>query len=75
MEIWLPSKARRTHVCRVCGTRLYKDEYERHVVACSNRNEDQLRANSPRTKLPFVFDPEEGDAEFREYAKRTGKWS
>jgi hypothetical protein len=42
--------------------------YERHVVACSQRHDEEMRGESLRVKAPGIFDPEQsGDVEF-------GKW-
>jgi len=59
--------------CRICKAPFWEmPKYERHVTRCGNENEDELRANSPTAKLPFVFDPSLGDVEFRNYVRRTG---
>lgn len=64
------------YVCRICHMRgersvFYDGEetaYERHVVACANRHEDELRSRSARVISPALFDPDQsGDVEF-------GRW-
>jgi hypothetical protein len=45
--------------------------YERHVVACSNRHDLEMRSMSLRVKVPAIFDPNEsGDVEFGRWVRR-----
>lgn len=57
--------------CLACDVVFYEGEelwYERHVVACSARHDKELRADSIRTRMPGLFDPNlSGDVEF-------GRW-
>ncbi len=59
---------------RVCGTQLGQGEYERHVVRCSKRHEEELRARSWRVKNPYLFDPNVvGDVEFERWVQANRK--
>lgn len=70
-------KGRPKYFCRVCelvgDTTVFFDgedaAYHAHVLACSERNADALRALSPRHNLPAVYDPdhESGDVDW-------GRW-
>jgi hypothetical protein len=57
--------------CLACRTMFREGEetaYERHVVACSAQHDEELRADSVRTRMPGLFDPfVSGDVEF-------GRW-
>lgn len=57
--------------CLGCQTTFRAGEetaYERHVVACSAQHDEELRADSVRTRMPGLFDPDvSGDVEF-------GRW-
>jgi hypothetical protein len=53
--------------CRICGALFsagLHSAYEHHVVACSQRNDDGLRARSLRHRMPGLFDPASFDVEF-----------
>lgn len=55
------SDRRPAYICRVCKEAVFargeETAFERHVVRCANRHEDELRALSLRAKAPFFFDP------------------
>lgn len=56
--------------CECCPERVvfYDGEerlYERHVIACSQRHDAELRGESLRVKVPGIFDPfVSGDVEY-----------
>lgn len=62
--------------CRVCQEPFWdRTAFGRHVVNCSNANEDRLRAETLRGQNPWMFDDQaHGDVEFRDYVRSTGKW-
>ena len=73
LELWLPDTAKWAYVCRLCKTRFTKREeraYERHVVACGNRNEAALAESSLSHRAPGLT---VGDEEMEQWARRTGK--
>lgn len=49
----------RPFICRVpsCRAALTGREYERHVVECSKRHEDELRDLSVRERVPWLTGP------------------
>lgn len=61
--------------CLACDTVFYVGEetfYERHVVACSAKHDEQLRADSLRTRMPGIFDPfVSGDVELERWYRRN----
>lgn len=60
---------------RVCG-RLFEPGEERafqkHVGDCAREHIDQIRAGSPRAKMP-VLDPNEWDPEIEEHMRKVGR--
>ena len=67
LQIWIPNSERPRWRCRLCKASFYEGQfgkYERHVVACGNRNEAELMAMSPKQRMPEFHaepDPEFGD--------------
>lgn len=58
--------------CAVCKEGFGKSkaaDYQRHVVACAERHEDDLRAMSPRAKAPGIFGDEGWDVEFEQWVR------
>lgn len=46
--------------------------YETHVVACANRHDEELRAQSMRARAPGIFDPNvSGDVELERWYRRN----
>lgn len=46
--------------------------YETHVVACADRRDEELRAESWRVKAPGIFDPNvSGDVELDKWVRRN----
>ncbi len=60
--------------CMACDVVFYDGEervYERHVVACSEVHDAELRAMSVRQRDPAIFDPQvSGDVELGQWIKR-----
>lgn len=74
-RLWVPAssrEARVAHVCRLCGLEFAEGEragWLRHLAQCASDQRDRLHAESPRTRLPFMWDPECGDPELEEAIK------
>lgn len=60
--------------CLCCDDAIFYEgeetAYERHVVACSNRHDEELRGRSLRVKAPGIFDPfQSGDVELERWIR------
>lgn len=60
--------------CLCCNDAVFYDgeeaAYERHVVACSERHDEAMRAESWRAKVPGIFDPDvSGDVELERWVR------
>jgi len=61
--------------CLCCNDAVFfageESAYEAHVVACSRRHDEEMRAQSLRAKAPGIFDPfQSGDVEFGQWIRR-----
>lgn len=50
-------------------TRGEAEQYQRHVVDCAARHEDELRDRSLRQKAPGIFGEEGWDGEFEQWVR------
>jgi hypothetical protein len=65
-KLYLPSEAKPKYECGLCGLMFYADEidtYDKHMVDCSEKNEDLVMERSARHKLKEVFDVGDKDLE------------
>lgn len=81
-KLWVPASVRApdpTHICRICHAEFSsRTERNAHVAYCVRENHDRLVANSPRAKLPVIY--ESWDTEYdnavktRYRIKADGGW-
>lgn len=76
------TEGRRVYYCQACLTTgretvFYEGEevaWRRHVIACAERNEQDLQEHSMRVKAPYLFDPAvAGDVDLYNYVQRHGR--
>lgn len=60
---------------KVCGHPAWSErEALSHAETCANQHENEIHAESPRSKLPFFYDSERyGDPEYEQHMAKVGK--